>query len=86
MVTIYVLKLKGNKYYVGKTTNPTYRLDDHFSEAQKTEDLDKQTSSKFVEFQNKYDNLDKNLHKNLNKDTELMLLNNVSNSQTICLS
>ena len=32
MVTIYVLKLKGNKYYVGKTTNPTYRLDDHFSE------------------------------------------------------
>ena len=32
MVTIYVLKLRGNKYYVGKTTNPTYRLDDHFSE------------------------------------------------------
>ena len=32
MVTIYVLKLQGNKYYVGKTTNPTYRLDDHFSE------------------------------------------------------
>ena len=32
MVTIYVLKLRTNKYYVGKTTNPTYRLDDHFSE------------------------------------------------------
>ena len=32
MVTIYVLKLKGDKYYVGKTTNPTYRLNDHFSE------------------------------------------------------
>jgi len=32
MVTIYVLKLQGDKYYVGKTTNPTYRLDDHFSE------------------------------------------------------
>ena len=32
MVTIYVLKLQGNKYYVGKTINPTYRLDDHFSE------------------------------------------------------
>ena len=32
MVTIYVLKLQRNKYYVGKTTNPTYRLDDHFSE------------------------------------------------------
>ena len=32
MVSIYVLKLKYNKYYVGKTTNPTYRLKDHFSE------------------------------------------------------
>ena len=32
MVSIYVLKLKNNKYYVGKTTNPTYRLTDHFSE------------------------------------------------------
>ena len=32
MVSIYVLKLKNNKYYVGKTTNPTYRLKDHFSE------------------------------------------------------
>ena len=32
MVTIYVLKLQQNKYYVGKTSNPTYRLDDHFSE------------------------------------------------------
>ena len=32
MVTIYVLRLQQNKYYVGKTNNPTYRLDDHFSE------------------------------------------------------
>ena len=32
MVTIYVIKLQYNKYYVGKTTNPTYRLTDHFSE------------------------------------------------------
>ena len=32
MVNIYVLKLKGNKYYVGKTNNPIYRLNDHFSE------------------------------------------------------
>ena len=30
MVTIYVLKLKQNKYYVGKTTQPTFRLNDHF--------------------------------------------------------
>ena len=33
MITIYVLKLQNNKYYVGKTNNPTYRLTDHFSES-----------------------------------------------------
>jgi cellular nucleic acid-binding protein len=32
MVYIYVLKLTSNKYYVGKTTNPSFRLKDHFSE------------------------------------------------------
>jgi len=32
MVYIYVLKLKYNKYYVGKSTNPSTRLEDHFSE------------------------------------------------------
>ena len=31
MVSIYVLKLKYNKYYIGKTINPNYRLKDHFS-------------------------------------------------------
>lgn len=30
MVFIYVLKLKNNKYYIGKTTNPKIRLDTHF--------------------------------------------------------
>ena len=30
MVYIYVLKLKSNKYYVGKTDNPNFRLNDHF--------------------------------------------------------
>ena len=30
--TIYVLKLETNKYYVGKTVNPTYRLKYHFGE------------------------------------------------------
>lgn len=30
MVYIYVLKLKFNKYYVGKTDNPNFRLNDHF--------------------------------------------------------
>ena len=29
MVYIYVLKCKQNKYYVGKTTNPDYRLENH---------------------------------------------------------
>ena len=28
---IYVLKLRNNKYYVGKTDKPTFRLNDHFS-------------------------------------------------------
>lgn len=32
MFTIYVLKLQKNKFYIGKTKKPTYRLTDHFSE------------------------------------------------------
>jgi hypothetical protein len=31
MVYIYVLKLENNKYYIGKTNNPTFRLENHFS-------------------------------------------------------
>jgi len=31
MVYIYVLKLKSNKYYVGKTNDPKSRLDSHFN-------------------------------------------------------
>ena len=31
MVYIYVLKLEDNKYYVGKTTNPAFRIENHFS-------------------------------------------------------
>ena len=27
---IIILKLEGNKYYVGKTTNPQFRLENHF--------------------------------------------------------
>ena len=30
MVYIYVLKLRCNKYYVGKTDNPNFRLNNHF--------------------------------------------------------
>lgn len=30
MVYIYVLKLRSNKYYVGKTDNPNFRLNNHF--------------------------------------------------------
>ena len=30
MVFIYILKLKDNKYYIGKTDNPKFRLDNHF--------------------------------------------------------
>lgn len=31
MVYIYVLKLQYNKYYVGKTSNPQFRIDSHFN-------------------------------------------------------
>ncbi len=31
MVSIYVLKLENNKFYVGKTTNPLIRLEEHFN-------------------------------------------------------
>jgi hypothetical protein len=32
MVYIYVIRLENNKYYVGKTKNPTFRLRNHFNE------------------------------------------------------
>ena len=31
MVYIYILKLKNNKYYVGKTKKPEFRLKQHFN-------------------------------------------------------
>jgi hypothetical protein len=31
MVYIYILELENNKYYVGKTTNPGFRLEQHFN-------------------------------------------------------
>lgn len=31
MVNIYILKLQSNKYYVGKTTNTNFRLEQHFN-------------------------------------------------------
>jgi hypothetical protein len=31
MVFIYILELENNKYYVGKTTNPNFRLEQHFT-------------------------------------------------------
>ena len=31
MVSIYLLKLKDNKYYVGKTLNLHFRLEQHFN-------------------------------------------------------
>ena len=30
MVYIYILKLENGKYYVGKTTNPSFRIETHF--------------------------------------------------------
>ena len=31
MVTIYILQLQDNKYYIGKTTQPEIRLESHFN-------------------------------------------------------
>jgi len=31
MVYIYVLKLENNKWYIGKTDSPKFRLDQHFA-------------------------------------------------------
>lgn len=31
MVFIYILQLQSNKYYIGKTSNPKFRLDSHFN-------------------------------------------------------
>jgi hypothetical protein len=31
MVYIYVLKLENNKYYIGKTETPKFRIENHFS-------------------------------------------------------
>ena len=31
MCFIYVLKLEGGKYYVGKTNNPNIRVNNHFN-------------------------------------------------------
>jgi predicted GIY-YIG superfamily endonuclease len=31
MKFIYILELENNKYYVGKTTNPYFRLEQHFN-------------------------------------------------------
>ena len=31
MIYIYILELKSNKYYIGKTSNPDYRLKSHFN-------------------------------------------------------
>jgi len=31
MVFIYILELENKKYYVGKTTNPDFRLEKHFN-------------------------------------------------------
>jgi predicted GIY-YIG superfamily endonuclease len=30
MLYIYILELESNKYYIGKTTNPEFRLETHF--------------------------------------------------------
>ncbi len=31
MVFIYILQLEQGKYYIGKTNNPTFRLENHYA-------------------------------------------------------
>jgi hypothetical protein len=31
MISIYALELESGKYYIGKTTNPQFRLEQHFN-------------------------------------------------------
>ena len=31
MIFIYILELENKKYYVGKTTNPNFRIESHFN-------------------------------------------------------
>ncbi len=31
MVNIYILQLENDKYYIGKTINPEFRINDHFN-------------------------------------------------------
>jgi hypothetical protein len=31
MVYIYILQLEQGKYYIGKTTNPQFRIESHFN-------------------------------------------------------
>ncbi len=33
MIFVYILKLKNKKYYVGKTTNPKFRIQTHFDKS-----------------------------------------------------
>lgn len=35
MVFIYILKLENEKYYVGKTLNPIFRIKDHFEQTER---------------------------------------------------
>lgn len=42
MVFVYVLKLENNKYYIGKTSNPNFRIEQHFNSSG-LEDCDDET-------------------------------------------
>jgi predicted GIY-YIG superfamily endonuclease len=53
MVFIYLLELENNKYYVGKTSKPDFRLEQHFnsSGSQWTYELDSlRTFDSFLRF------------------------------------
>jgi len=64
-------KLQDKRELIKNIVNKSYNiLDNHFDE------IDTIVLENFKNFQDKYDNNDKQLHKTLEKDTELVILNN----------
>ncbi len=57
MVFIYVLELENKKYYVGKTTNPDFRLEQHFNSSG-SQWTKKYKPKKVLELLSKCDNFD----------------------------
>jgi predicted GIY-YIG superfamily endonuclease len=60
MLYIYILELESNKYYIGKTTNPEFRLDKHFDTSTSSASTwtNKYKPVKIIEIHDNSDNFD----------------------------